>query len=122
MRRLCCGFGISVKKYWRSVAAITKRCGMRSENQKKERNAFARTGQRVIAMKKVYRMEDLDCANCAMKIERAISELPGVKSAKVSFMAQKLTIEAEDENFDELMAQVVALVRKLEPDCRVIVK
>lgn len=73
-------------------------------------------------MKKVYRMEDLDCANCAMKIERAISELPGVKSAKVSFMAQKLTIEAEDENFDELMAQVVALVRKLEPDCRVIVK
>ena len=37
-------------------------------------------------------------------------------------MAQKLTIEAEDENFDELMAQVVALVRKLEPDCRVIVK
>ena len=72
MRRLCCGFGISVKKYWRSVAAITKRCGMRSENQKKERNAFARTGQRVIAMKKVYRMEDLDCANCAMKIERDI--------------------------------------------------
>lgn len=73
-------------------------------------------------MKKTYRMEDLDCANCAMKIERAISELPGVNSVKVSFMAQKFTIDAEDEKFDELMKQVVALVKKLEPDCRVIVR
>ncbi len=73
-------------------------------------------------MKKTYRMEDLDCANCARKMEHAISELPGVKSVNISFLTQKMTIEADDEAFEALMKKVVKLIRKIEPDCRVLEK
>lgn len=71
-------------------------------------------------MKKVYRLEDLDCANCAAKMERAIAKVDGVLSASVSFMSQKLTIEADDEKFDSIMEQVVKLCKKVEPDCKII--
>ena len=54
-------------------------------------------------MKKVFKLEDLDCANCAAKMERAIAKLDGVTSANVSFMSQRLTIEADDARFDEIM-------------------
>ena len=52
-------------------------------------------------MKKVYKLEDLDCANCAAKMECAIQKIDGVNSASVSFMAQRMTIDADDANFDE---------------------
>ena len=68
-------------------------------------------------MKKVYRMEDLDCANCAAKMEAAIAKLPGVKSVTVSFLTQKLTLETESDDQTELMKQVVKLCKKVEPDC-----
>lgn len=71
-------------------------------------------------MKKVYRLEDLDCANCAAKMERAIAKIDGVESASVSFMAQRLSIEAVDEQFDAIMDQVVKTCKKIEPDCRII--
>lgn len=71
-------------------------------------------------MKKRFDMEDLDCANCAAKMEEAIKKIDGVKDATVSFMAQKLTIEAEEEEFDKIMKQVVKVVKKVEPDCRII--
>ena len=50
-------------------------------------------------MKKTFKLQDLDCANCAAKMETAISKIEGVKSASISFMAQKLTIEAERPKF-----------------------
>ena len=68
-------------------------------------------------MKKRYKLENLCCANCAAKMERGILALPGVKDASINFMAQKLTIDADDTRFDEIMAQVVTLCRKVEPDC-----
>lgn len=68
-------------------------------------------------MKKIYRMEELDCANCAAKMEQGIRALPGVREAHVNFLSQKLTIEAEDEGFEALMDQVVKVCRKIEPDC-----
>ena len=68
-------------------------------------------------MKKVYKMEDLDCANCAAKMERAIAKLDGVKSVTVSFLTQKMTIETEDDDQTALMQQVVKLCKKVEPDC-----
>ena len=71
-------------------------------------------------MKKVFKLEDLDCANCAAKMERAIANIDGVVSATVSFMSQKLTIEADDARFDNVMKEVVKTCKKVEPDCRII--
>ena len=71
-------------------------------------------------MKKVYKLEDLDCANCAAKMERAIQKLDGVQNASVSFMAQRLTIEADDANFDEIMKRVVKAWPEIEPDCTLV--
>ena len=68
-------------------------------------------------MKKTFKLVDLDCANCAQKMENAINKLPGV-TATVSFMAQKLTIEADD--VDSIMKDVVKCVRKVEPDCQIV--
>ena len=73
-------------------------------------------------MKKSFRLEDLDCANCAAKMEAAIQKLPGVKSASVSYMAQKMSIEADDEVFDEVLQAAVKCIAKVEPDCRVILR
>lgn len=71
-------------------------------------------------MKKTYKMENLDCANCARKMEGAIKKLDGVQNATVNFMMQKLTLEAEPERLPELVKQADACCRKVEPDCRVI--
>lgn len=71
-------------------------------------------------MKKKFKLQDLDCANCAAKMEEAIKKLPGVTDATVSFMTQKLTIEADDEKFDDIMKEVVTTIAKVEPDCKVI--
>ena len=73
-------------------------------------------------MKKVYRLEELDCANCAAKMEEGINRIDGVTKATVSFMAQKLTIEANDDRYDEIMTEVAKVVKKVEPDCRIILK
>lgn len=71
-------------------------------------------------MKKKFQLRDLDCANCAAKFEAAIGKIDGVKSASVSFMLQKLTIEADDERFDAIMDEVVAVGRKVVPECEVV--
>lgn len=68
-------------------------------------------------MKKVFRLENLDCANCAAKMERGIQKISRVTYASVSFMTQKLTIEAEDTTFDQVMDEVVRVCKKVEPDC-----
>lgn len=68
-------------------------------------------------MKKKIKLEDLDCANCAAKMESAINKIDGVKEASVSFMTQRMVIEAEDARFDEIMKEVVTVCKKIEPDC-----
>mgnify|MGYP004636585435 CR=1 FL=1 len=68
-------------------------------------------------MKKSYKLEDLDCANCAAKMEREIKKLDGVLDAKVSFLAQKMTVETEAEDQSEIMEKIVKLCKKVEPDC-----
>ena len=62
-------------------------------------------------MKKKFKLQDLDCANCAAKMEDAIRHIEGVTDATVSFMTQKLTIEADEERFDEIMKEVVSVRR-----------
>ena len=71
-------------------------------------------------MKKKFKMQDLDCANCAAKMEEAIKKIDGVEDATVSFMMQKLTIEADEGRMDEIMEQVVAVCKKVEPDCKIL--
>ena len=73
-------------------------------------------------MKKTFLLEDLDCAHCAAKMEEAIRKLDGVKSVTVSYIAQKFILEAEDDRFDEILAEAVKICRKVEPDCRILVK
>ena len=68
-------------------------------------------------MKKKFKLTDLDCANCAAKMEDAIKKLDGVNDASVSFMLQKMTIDADDARFDEIMKEVVEVCKKVEPDC-----
>lgn len=71
-------------------------------------------------MKKVYKLEDLDCANCAAKMERAVARIDGVSSVSISFISQRMSIEADENRFDEIMDQVAKTCRKVEPDCRII--
>ena len=71
-------------------------------------------------MKKTFNLEDLDCANCAAKMEAAINKMDEVKPASVSFFTQKLTVEAEGEVTDDLMKKIAKVCRKVEPDCRII--
>ena len=70
-------------------------------------------------MKKKFKMQDLDCAHCAAKMEEAIKKIDGVNDAAISFMAQKLTVDAEDDKFDSIMEEVVKTCRKVEPDCTI---
>ena len=71
-------------------------------------------------MKKAFALEDLDCANCAAKMEDAIKKIDGVDSACVNFISQKMTIEANDDIFDDVLKKAIKVIRKVEPDCRVI--
>ena len=73
-------------------------------------------------IKKSYKLQDLDCANCAAKMETAINKINGVNKATVSFMTQKLTIDADDSRFDEILKETVATIKKVEPDCTVLIK
>lgn len=71
-------------------------------------------------MKKKFKLEDLDCANCAAKMEDGIRKIAGVNDVNVSFMAQKMTIEAQEDRFDEIMKEVVSVCAKVEPDCKIL--
>lgn len=73
-------------------------------------------------MKKKYVLTDLCCANCALKIEEGIKKLPGVNDASVSFITSKMILDADDERFDEIFAEAVKIVKKIEPDCEVVKK
>ena len=72
-------------------------------------------------MKKTFELEDLDCANCAMKMQEAILKIPGVQNCEVSFIKQKMTIEADDADFDKIVKLAVKAIAKVEPDCTVLI-
>ena len=73
-------------------------------------------------MRKVFKMEDLDCANCAAKMEEAIKKIDGVTYASVSFIAQRLTLEADDARFDVIAKEAAKICSRVDADCRVILK
>lgn len=71
-------------------------------------------------MKKKFDLLDLDCANCAAKMEAAIKKIDGVNDASVSFMTQKLIVDVEDSRFEEILKQIVKACKKVEPDCTIV--
>lgn len=73
-------------------------------------------------MKKVFELEDLDCANCAAKMEDAVRHIEGVTDVSVNFIAQKMMLEAPDDVFDKVLKAAVKVCRKVEPDCTIHVK
>ena len=68
-------------------------------------------------MRKAFKLQDLDCANCAAKMEKAIKSIDGVKSASISFMTQKLVLEADDDRFEAVLDEAQRACKKFEPDC-----
>ena len=71
-------------------------------------------------MKKVYKLEDLDCANCAAKMERAVAKIEGVSSIHISFITQKMIIELDETKADEIIREVIKTCKGVEPDCTII--
>lgn len=66
-------------------------------------------------MKKAFRLDGLDCANCAAKLERAVSKIDDVSKASVNFMTSKMVLEAADDKFESVVAQAKATIKKIEP-------
>lgn len=67
-------------------------------------------------MKKTYLVKNLECAHCAEKMERAINKIKGVEEASITFMTQKLFIEADDDRFNEIIAEALKAIKKIEKD------
>lgn len=72
-------------------------------------------------MRKVFKLDEIDCAVCAGKLEDAIKKLDGVEDAKINFLTQKLTLVADDADFDTVLDAVVKLTAEIEPDCEILV-
>lgn len=73
-------------------------------------------------MKRVLKMQDLDCANCAAKMENAIKKIDGVNSVSISFMSQKMFLDVEDSKYDIVVKEIVKACKKVDSDCEVLVK
>lgn len=70
-------------------------------------------------MTKTFKLQNLGCANCAAKMERAIKKMPDVNDAKVNFIYAKLTLDADDARFDEIVDQAQAAITRIEPYCTI---
>lgn len=71
-------------------------------------------------MKKKFKMTDIDCANCAAKMEEAIKKIPGVENAVISFMTQKLTLECDEADLDRILDEAQKAIDKIEPDTKIV--
>ena len=71
-------------------------------------------------MRKAFKLDEIDCANCARELEEKLAKIEGVEDVKVNFMTQKLTLTAADDAFDEVLERVVKLTADVEPDCEII--
>lgn len=73
-------------------------------------------------MKKIIKLENLDCAACASKIEDAVKKIEGVDDVSVNFMTQKMKLEINEENYDTIMMEIKKVCKKVEPDCTILDK
>lgn len=72
-------------------------------------------------MKKVVKMENLDCANCAYKMQEAIKKIEGVRSVNINFMMQKMILDADDDNFDTIVSEAKKACKKIDSSCTLMV-
>ncbi|MBS9775508.1 MAG: heavy-metal-associated domain-containing protein [Fusobacterium sp.] len=70
-------------------------------------------------MKKMFKLEGLDCANCAAKIEKRVSKLEGIKSVSVNFMTTKMTLDIEGD-VEKILTEAKAIVKDVEPDVNIV--
>lgn len=68
-------------------------------------------------MKKTIALQDLDCANCAAKMENGIKKIDGVNSVSISFMTQKMVLDIEDTHSENILKEIKAVCKRIEPDC-----
>lgn len=68
-------------------------------------------------MKRAFKLQDLDCANCAAKMECDINKLDGVNKATISFMTSKLILDADEGCFDDVLNEAQSICTSYEPDC-----
>ena len=71
-------------------------------------------------MRKTFKLDELDCANCGAKIEAEIKRIDGVNDAKVTFMTQKLMIDADDARFEQILDEAQKAAHTYEPDCDIV--
>lgn len=71
-------------------------------------------------MRKSFKLDEIDCANCARELEEKLAKVEGVESVAVNFMTQKLTLEAADDQFEDVLDRVCDLTAKVEPDCEIL--
>lgn len=71
-------------------------------------------------MKKKFKLQDLDCANCAAKMEDAINKIDGVNEASVSFLTEKLILDAEDDKFDAVLTEAEKIISKVHAGTKII--
>jgi len=71
-------------------------------------------------MKKVFKLEELDCAHCAAKMQAAIAKIDGVESVSINFLMQKMTLEADEAVLDDVLKKAQKAIKKIEPDCKIV--
>lgn len=71
-------------------------------------------------MKKTFKLEELECASCAAKMENAISKIDGVENVSINFMSSRMILEADDTRFDSIVQAAQKVVKKIEPDVKII--
>jgi len=71
-------------------------------------------------MKKTFILEELDCANCAAKMQEKIKKVKGVNDCSITFMTRKMFLDAEDVQFENIIIEVKKLIKKVEPDVELI--
>ena len=72
-------------------------------------------------MKKAFKLDEIDCANCARELQEGLAKLEGVTTVSVNFMTQTLTLEAADAEFDDVLQRVIDYTEEAEPDCEILV-
>ncbi|MGI6205567.1 MAG: cation transporter [Anaerovoracaceae bacterium] len=71
-------------------------------------------------MIKKYKMQDIDCADCAAKMERKIRKIDGVNDATISFMTQRLTLDVEDDKLDSVLEEAQRRVSKVDSEAKIL--
>ena len=70
-------------------------------------------------MKSKFKIEGLDCANCAAELERIIKKVEGINSVNINFMTEKMDIEYDETKKDEIIQKVKKIIKKEEPDVKI---